>query len=130
MRRVAPCGQCLPLFHPKTVLLIRDHKPKILIYDLFLDQCMSSDDNICFSGRNFFINPAFLPGSGGSGKKDRMAGGYSLLTHQICESFKMLICKNLRGNHKRSLITVFHSQDHSQKGKDGLSASNISLNKP
>ena len=46
IRRVSHSSQCFPLFHTKTMLLIRDHKTQITVHNLLLDQRMCSDHQI------------------------------------------------------------------------------------
>ena len=53
-------AQGVALAHAKAMLLIGDHKAKILVHHFFLDQGVSSNDHICLPGCDFSINSSFL----------------------------------------------------------------------
>ena len=130
MRRISPGSQCLSLLHAKAMLLIGDHKAKILVHHFFLDQGVSSNDHICLPGCDFSIDSSFFFLGGWASKKNRMAGWNLLFLYQFCKCFKMLICKYLCGHHQCCLIAIFHSKDHCQKSQNRFSASNVALNQP
>ena len=128
--RISHGCQSLSLFHPKSVLFICDHQCQLVILDLFLDQSMGSNYNICLFGCNLCIFFPFLPGCVRSGKKQRMAEINSLFLQKLFHSLKMLSGKHLCRRHQHRLVAIFRSHDHSQKSQDCFAASHISLHQP
>ena len=129
MRHNAFLAQCLSLTHPKSVLFVRDDHSQLFVMNLFLDQCMCSDDNIRFLIFNPFISQPLLLGSHGAGQELRTVRKVHPL-HQRKDRFIMLSCQNLRRNHDRSLTAVFCSQKKSQLCQDRFSGAHVSLDQP
>ena len=113
-----------PLIDPKTVLLICNHQPQMVILDPLLNQGMGPNDHIHLSQLNSsqsrppncHLHPT---GQQGNGK----------LWKKLTQTFIMLFRQNLRWYHQSRLITCCMGCIHGQASNNRLPRPNIPLQK-
>ena len=120
-------GQCLPLSYSETVLLVRYHQCQGRIFHLFLDQGMSSNDQISFSGSNFRISLPLLLRRHRACQKHRTKSN-AIFFYIARNGLKMLYSQYLRRGHHCSLITISRTHEKCQHCQDRLTGAYISLN--
>ena len=127
MRHLAFLREGLALAHAEAVLLICYHKSQPVIDHLLLDQCVSTDDDICLVIRNSLICFPLLRCRHRAGQQLNLKRNLPALIH-FPEGLRVLPCQNFCRSHQRTLPAVLRSLSQRQHRQNRLAGANVTLN--
>ena len=119
--------QLFPLSDAKAVLFICHDQCQLIIYSLFLKECLSTDDDICFMIFNPAVRLPFGSRRHRSGQQNRF---YTKWCIQCLQVLIVLSGKHFRRCHHTALKSCLRCRKHRQCCDHRLPWAHISLNKP
>ncbi len=121
------CGflhQLEALHHAEAVLFVDDDQPQSSELDLLLDQGVSADDQLRVALGDVAADFAFAIFFHRTGEQDDPVSG---VFQNAAGGKIMLLGQDFGGRHQRDLVSIFHGDDGSLEGHDGLARSHIAL---